>query len=411
MKPINVGVIGAGGFAAHHIDSVKYCESLGTARLQAVVIRPQDYASVQETAEELQDRGVRMYESAEAMFQAEKGRLDLVTVPVGIHLHAPLSIAAMRAGFHVLCEKPIAGTTAEALEMKRAGETTGKMLAIGYQNIAAPSVRKIKRITTEGTLGKLRSAAGVVRWPRWARYYRRNEWAGKIEVQGKRLYDSPLQNATNHYFNIMLYIAGDGPREFGRPAEVYGENYRAKNIESADTQFLRVKTDAGVVLHYAATHAVKETLHPKIDFEYERGLVRWGRFDAEGEETSDFFAHIYRRDGDELEYVESHGNGDCDVHRNSFRKLIEAMQNGEPPLCTIDNTYPMVACVESSFASSGGVTAIPAEFVENADAENGYDAYVKDIQSIMESMFTERKSFVEIGCGWGVQGKPVAVTL
>lgn len=412
MKPIHVGIIGAGGFAARHIDSITHCESLGTAKLQAVAVRPQDYESVRETAEKLQTRGVRIHESAEAMFEAEKGKVDLMTVPVGIHLHAPLSIAAMKAGYHVLCEKPIAGTSAEAMEMKRVSEQTDRTLAIGYQNIASPSVQELKRITAAGTLGKLRSATGVVLWPRWAKYYQRNEWAGKIEVRGKKLYDSPLQNATNHYFNIMLYIAGDGPREFGFPAEVYGENYHAKNIESADTQFLRVTTTNGVVLNYATTHAA-QTPHqqPKIVFVYEQGLVRWDGFDAKGNKTPDLAAHVYRRNGENRKYIESHRNGDCDLHYHSFEKLIEAMQKGETPFCTINNTFQMVSCVENSFASSNGVASIPEEYTENKDVNDGYDAYINNIESLMEAVFAESKSFYELGCAWGVQGKTITVKI
>ena len=60
--------------------------------------------------------------------------MDVVYVLTPNNAHAPVSIAAMKAGKHVMCEKPMAKTYAEAKEMVKTAKETGKILTIGYQN-------------------------------------------------------------------------------------------------------------------------------------------------------------------------------------------------------------------------------------------------------------------------------------
>ncbi len=63
-----------------------------------------------------------------------KEDVDVVYVLTPNNAHAPVSIAAMKAGKHVMCEKPMAKTYAEAKEMVETAKETGKILTIGYQN-------------------------------------------------------------------------------------------------------------------------------------------------------------------------------------------------------------------------------------------------------------------------------------
>ncbi|RXZ81400.1 gfo/Idh/MocA family oxidoreductase [Paenibacillaceae bacterium] len=69
--------------------------------------------------------------------------------------HAPVSIAALNAGKHVLCEKPAALTYAEALQMKEAADRNGKILNIGVVNRFNTAVIKIKELIEAGELGNL----------------------------------------------------------------------------------------------------------------------------------------------------------------------------------------------------------------------------------------------------------------
>ena len=81
--------------------------------------------------------------------------VEAVSVCVPNNMHAPISIEALRAGKHVLCEKPSARTYDEALLMQRAQHETGKVLNIGVVNRFNESVRRIKKMIDEGRLGEV----------------------------------------------------------------------------------------------------------------------------------------------------------------------------------------------------------------------------------------------------------------
>lgn len=81
--------------------------------------------------------------------------LDCVSVCTPNHLHAQISIDFMKAGKHVLCEKPAARTYAEALEMQKVQKETGRILCIGVCNRFSDSVNRIKAYIDSGKLGEV----------------------------------------------------------------------------------------------------------------------------------------------------------------------------------------------------------------------------------------------------------------
>jgi len=85
----------------------------------------------------------------------EDPEVEAVSVCTPNHLHAPLSIACLRAGKHVLCEKPAARTYAEALEMQQAQRESGKALNIGVVNRFNDGVNVIKGMIDSGELGEV----------------------------------------------------------------------------------------------------------------------------------------------------------------------------------------------------------------------------------------------------------------
>ena len=76
-----------------------------------------------------------MYESVSRFIADGSGTADVLTVPLGIHMHVPVSIDAMRAGLNVYCEKPVAATVQEVDALIAAKNETGRSVAIGYQHI------------------------------------------------------------------------------------------------------------------------------------------------------------------------------------------------------------------------------------------------------------------------------------
>jgi len=81
-------------------------------------------------------------------------QIDAVYVGTPVFLHAPQTIQSLRAGRHVLCEKPMAMNEAEALQMVRAGQESGKVFGAAYYRRCYPKVQRAKQLIETGAIGK-----------------------------------------------------------------------------------------------------------------------------------------------------------------------------------------------------------------------------------------------------------------
>ena len=95
------------------------------------------------------------YANDEEMLADKSLELDAVSVCTYNRQHAPCAIHALKAGVHVLLEKPFTVTTEEALEVMRAEKESGKVLSIGFQPRLDANMQMIKKIVESGELGKI----------------------------------------------------------------------------------------------------------------------------------------------------------------------------------------------------------------------------------------------------------------
>ena len=380
---IRVGLIGVSGYAAAHR---RYIEECG-AHLAAVVIRvPYAPGLGEEQVEaELRTSGVRVHRTYQEMFAAEKGKLELIGVPVGIPYHEEISVAALVAGFNVLCEKPAAGSLAEVDRMIAAAENSTGFLSIGFQNIASESIQRIASDVRSGKYGALVRAKGFGVWPRGEAYYGRNEWAGALECNGRVVFDSPLQNALAHFVMNMLFIAGvAGP---GVPGTVTGENFRAKPIGSADTQFIRVTTDAGAELEFWATHAARVSTEPGLIVECEEAVYDWVYRNEAG-----WGVTTVRRGGT---VIDEFSNGTENAHTLSYSDAIRAIIDGRAPSCPITAARAHTYCIEELFRVAP-VREVAPEYREG----DGYETVVRGIENTIARAHAANQSFAESGLAW-----------
>lgn len=147
MKKVKVAVIGCGTIAnAAHIPS--YTKNPQVEVLYFCDIIP-----------ERAQAAVEQYHCGKAVTDYKTlladPEVEAVSVCTPNHLHAQISIDALRAGKHVLCEKPAARTYAEALEMQKVQHETGMTLNIGVVNRFNDAVNKIRAYIQEGRLGEV----------------------------------------------------------------------------------------------------------------------------------------------------------------------------------------------------------------------------------------------------------------
>ena len=266
-------LIGVSGYAQIYLNLIREVLPLGALSVTAaVIINPVEEASV---VRELAALGCRIYPDYESMLAAEAGKLDLCLIPTGIPWHTPMTIAALRAGANVLVEKPLAGSHADSEAIRAAELASGRWVAVGFQDLYPGQTRWLKEQLVAGIIGKVRSIRFVGMWPRGASYYLRNNWAGRLQLDGRSVQDSPLNNAFGHFVNLSLYFASDEVDDAATVSSVEASLLRAHAIETFDTAIVRATTSGGVRLFMATTHLSHEVYEPEIMIEGERGRVRW----------------------------------------------------------------------------------------------------------------------------------------
>jgi predicted dehydrogenase len=268
-----VALIGATGYARIYLALAQAAHQRGEIDLcAAVIINP---AEVLSTETELRARGCTIYRDYEQMLKAEAGRLDLCLVPTGIPWHARMTLAALRAGAHVLVEKPLAGSLAEVAAIRAAEQATGRFVAVGFQDIYSPVNRWLKEQLCAGLIGRIHTVRFLGLWPRPAAYFTRNPWAGRLHADGTQVLDSPLNNAFAHFVNLCLYFAGPTVDDGAQVRVESGELLRAHAIESFDTSVVRARSPDGIAFWFGATHTCREVCEPEICLEGSTGRVEW----------------------------------------------------------------------------------------------------------------------------------------
>lgn len=255
-SPIRIGIIGMGGFAGWHHNTVARLEEKGEARL-ICTCDPQAAAfAVQQENWRLAARGVRVFNDYKEMLAACRRDLDLVVVPTPIQLHAEMHRAVVELGIPVYLEKPPTLDYAELESMIASDRLARKASFVGFNFIIEKTRLALKQRVLAGEFGAVRGATLGALWPRPADYFRRNNWAGRLMMDGRIVLDSCFGNALAHFVHNMLFWCGrDGLFSWAHPAAVRAELYRAHAIEGADTFFVEADTLEGVTMRFAISHA------------------------------------------------------------------------------------------------------------------------------------------------------------
>jgi predicted dehydrogenase len=101
----------------------------------------------------------RIYTDFEAMAKAESQRddgIEAVAIVTPNHMHAPAALAFLKAGIHVICDKPLTTTLADAKKLKRVVESTGLVFGVTHNYTGYPMVRHARELVQKGVLGDLR---------------------------------------------------------------------------------------------------------------------------------------------------------------------------------------------------------------------------------------------------------------
>jgi predicted dehydrogenase len=146
---LRVGIIGVGGIAeGKHMPSLAKIDAVDMVAFCDIIKE-----RAEKGAAKYGVHGAKVYTDYTEMLSKEK--LDVVHVLTPNISHSEITCAALEAGNHVMCEKPMAKTSAEAMKMLEAAKKSGKKLTIGYQTRQAPEMQYLKKMCDAGELGDI----------------------------------------------------------------------------------------------------------------------------------------------------------------------------------------------------------------------------------------------------------------
>ena len=248
QRILRAGIIGCGGIATgKHLPSLAAIENV-----QIIAFSDINRDCAAAAAQKFGPAGSAVYTDYRQLL-ADKN-VDLVHICTPNRSHCEITVAALEAGKHVMCEKPMAKTAAEARKMVEASRKTGKKLTIGYQNRSRPDSQYLYQLCRRGDLGEIYFAkAHALRRravPTWGVFLNEEEQGG-----------GPLIDIGTHALDLTLwmmdnyqprYVVGNVYHKLGSrkdTANAWGPWDPAKfTVEDSAFGFITMQNGATIIL-------------------------------------------------------------------------------------------------------------------------------------------------------------------
>lgn len=219
---LNIAVVGAGDMGQRHAQHWQHAGATVSAICDAYVPQAEKIAA---------NFGAQAFETLEAALAS--AAIDAVSICTPTFLHAPLAIAALDAGKHVLCEKPIALTLTDALAMKDAANKANKELRVGFMRRFDPAYPQLVDACTRigsPILASATIAAGI---------------RPKRLMHDAKANGGPIIDMCCHVFNLWEGILGCRPTQVSARGYTFSDN----KIELTSIEH-KALDSAHITLHY-----------------------------------------------------------------------------------------------------------------------------------------------------------------
>lgn len=346
MKKLRVGIIGTGSIAQYaHIPNYQKIEGVELAAF--CDIKPD---TLKAAAEKF---GVKKtYRDYRKMLAAES--LDAVSVCTPNVVHAAPTIAALQAGAHVLCEKPIAMNPTEGRQMVAAARKAKRILMIGFSSRWGAEAQWLKRVVQSGALGEIYYGE--------ASYMRRRGIPGWGQfVEKKQSGGGPLIDIGVHVLDLALWLMGHP-----KPTSAFGSAYckfgKRTDIVAAwgqwDTKKFTVE-DFGVgLVRFAngATLLVKASWAANVGDE-RNGVMLMGT--EAGLTTSP--ARVYREEQGTLVDSVPSGLPSVDTYNEEIVQFVKAVRERRPSPVPGENGLMATAILDAIYKSAETGKEVPVK--------------------------------------------------
>lgn len=378
---MKIALVGSSGYAACYIHIFQN-EKLEDTELCAVI---DPFADKSPCYPWIQAQGIPVYSTLEEFY--EKGNTaELVIVSSPIQFHKSQCETAMGNGAVVLSEKPLCATTADALELEKFQEKTGKALGVGFQWSFSKTMTGLKRDILDGKLGKPVLLKTMASMKRDDSYYDNSTWKGRIkDAKGNMIMDSIIMNASSHYLHNMLFLLGDAMDTAAEPESIECSLYKARDIQSFDTCFLEGDFANGCKILYCASHAAERSEDPSFTYIFENAVVTYDG----GEKNS---VKAVFSDGS----VKDYGKPQTSAELNrKFFEMIKVAKGEEAPVCSVKTILPHL-----SICNRITLELPVTSFEKSSVVKEEKGLHVKGLLDAMKTFFEKGENPYAQGMSW-----------
>lgn len=346
-------LIGCGRISPNHIEAAK------NNNLEFVAMSDIIPEIMEEKSTKFGLETVKKYTDYKELLEKEKPELVAIATESG--KHAAIALDCIAAGCHVIIEKPIALSIADADAIIRAGKDANVVVCANHQNRFNKSVQYIRKALEEGRFGKLLHGAAHVRWNRGKSYYEQAPWRGTWSQDG-----GCLMNQCIHNIDLLRWMLGNEIDE----VMAYTDQLQHDYLEAEDLGLALVKFKNGSYgLIEGTVNTYPRNLEETLYIFGEKGTAK-----ASG--TSDNIIEEWRFD-DELDdpevvketFSENPPNVYGFGHTPLYADVIDAIQSGREPLVSAEDGKRALELVLAIYKSAAEHRAIklPLEYCSTMD--------------------------------------------
>ena len=256
MRKLRFAIIGCGKIGQRHAEHIHNYGEL-TAVCDVVLHKAQAVGD---------QYHANVYDNIDDLLIAKKN-IDVVSICTPNGLHAAHAIKALRAGFHVLCEKPMAITVHDCGEMIKEAERANKRLFAIKQNRFNPPVAALKEAIDKGIFGRIYSFQVNCFWNRNEGYYK-DSWKGSADMDGGTLFTQ-----FSHFIDLIYWLIGDVKKAYA-----ITHNFAHSNIiDFEDTGVAIMEMYSGAIgsINYTV-NSHNKNMEGSITIFAEKGTVKIG---------------------------------------------------------------------------------------------------------------------------------------
>lgn len=279
-------------------------------------------------------------------FLASKIPVELVCICTPNGYHPEHTIRCLSAGYHVICEKPVALSSADVAMMLEAERHSGKHVFAVMQNRYSPVAMWLKKILGEKRLGDIRYIQINCFWNRNKKYYKESPWRATSQLAG-----GPLYTQFSHFIDLMIWLCGF-PIEIS--AEVFNLNPQVETeFEDSGNISFRLENGGRGTFNYSNA-AWGTNIESSLTIIGSKGNVKVG---GQYMEKLDFIQVEDNINLPVFEEVTLANNyefyrGSADKHDVFLKRVIDCIKTGKKPEIDLEDEFHVIQFIEQALAYS-----------------------------------------------------------